>query len=338
LRSAGDTDLRIDGPSNFSGTVDIDSGALVLASTHTVTGSIDMAAGTTLDIWGDVSMTAASQLTGAGGLTCNVGTSSIAGGYSLSGPVSINGGVLTFSINPVALPSYSQSGGRLNIAGDVTVTGSMTWSGGEIGGGTITAADGITLSDDTVKHLRDGTTVIAAAGSTWSAGTLRASEGSIFRIPIGATLDVTGDVRWHPFIGPLPTFDIDGTLLRSAGSGDLEFGGLVTNDGTIAVTSGRFNSTSTFTQSASGTLSLAITGTGPGDGGRFAGNDVTLAGNFDAEVGGGYAPQLGDTIAAMTYSSVTGTFASYTGFDLGGGLQFQQSFDADSMDLEVVSP
>jgi hypothetical protein len=157
-------------------------------------------------------------------------------------------------------------------------------------------------------------------------------------VPVGASIDVGGDLQWHPSSGALPTFDVDGTLIKSAGTGDLLLSAPTTNDGTIAIHTGRINAASTYIQSASGKLSLKITGTGTSDGGRFAGNAITLDGTFDADVDGGYTPQLGDVIGAIIYSSRTGTFASYTGFDLGGGLQFQETYDADSMDLEVVSP
>jgi autotransporter-associated beta strand protein len=338
-RSAGDGDLVLDGDSTFNGAIEVHTGRLVLDATHTVNGSLDVAAGAELALDGDVTMTETSQLTGDGGLTCIFETSSIAGSYALGGPVVIEGGTLTISSDPVALASYSQSGGNFNLTGDATVTGSMIWTGGDIGGGgTLTATSGLSLSGTDDKFLYDGVSVVAASTSTWSAGDLVGSQASIFRVAAGATLDVTGDVQWRQFLQPLSNFDVDGTLLRSAGNGDFGFTGPVTNDGTISVLTGRINSTSTYVQSASGTLSLAITGTGAADGGRFVGDDVTLAGTFEADVGGAYVPQLGDLITAMSYSSRAGTFSSYTGFDLGGGLQFQESFDVDSMDLEVISP
>jgi hypothetical protein len=336
--SAGDATL--DGASTFNGAIEIESGRLVLDDDHTVGAAVSVAAGAALGLNGNATLSASSSFTGAGGLVCSSGSSTLAGSFALTGPVIVEGnGTLAVSTNPILIASYTQTGGAFDVSGSATVSGPVDWSGGDIGGGgTFTAAGPIALSGTANKRLFDGVTFVAAGDGVWNEGQLWGSQASIFRVADGATLDVAGDVQWFQFLAPESTFDVKGTLLRSAGNGDLAFSGALTNDGTISVQTGRINATSSYVQGANAILSLAITGTGATDGGRFAGDDVTLAGTFDAAVGGGYSPQLGDTITVMTYSSLVGAFTAYTGFDLGGGLQLQQSFDADSMDLEVISP
>jgi hypothetical protein len=88
----------------------------------------------------------------------------------------------------------------------------------------------------------------------------------------------------------------------------------ITNSGTITIGAGdRVASSGTFTQTKSGTLAIQLGG--PPAGGLYgrlsSAGAVALAGALEAALASGYRPALADGFNAVTYPSVTGTFATY---------------------------
>lgn len=52
-----------------------------------------------------------------------------------------------------------------------------------------------------------------------------------------------------------------------------------------------------------------------------------LDGTLNISLIGGFTPLLGQSIVILTFGSVSGDFANYTGFDIGGGLILVPSFE-----------
>jgi hypothetical protein len=87
----------------------------------------------------------------------------------------------------------------------------------------------------------------------------------------------------------------------------------MTNNGTITIGAGDTVGVSgAFTQTGSGTLAVQLGGP-PASGlyGTLSAGAATLGGALQANLVNGYSPTLGDGFKAVTYASVTGTFATY---------------------------
>ena len=63
----------------------------------------------------------------------------------------------------------------------------------------------------------------------------------------------------------------------------------------------------------------------------------TLAGTLEISLFDGFVPNLGDSFEIITTGSLTGTFSSITGTDLGGGLSFDVVYGLDHVTLNVIS-
>lgn len=102
----------------------------------------------------------------------------------------------------------------------------------------------------------------------------------------------------------------------------------------------------TFTQTANGILEIEIGGLTPGPGvpNPDDGYDqinvselATLDGTLSINLINDFVPTLGDTFEILTFSSVTGDFAHFTGLVIGNGLYFKPIVGANSHLLEVSS-
>jgi hypothetical protein len=138
------------------------------------------------------------------------------------------------------------------------------------------------------------------------------------------------------YTGPA-VFDNQGTLTVATGAGAAAFGGEFTNSGALTIENGLLLCHSTYTQTAGGKLESFVAGVDPSSIGRLQASSATLNGELAVKITGAYAPQLGDTFSVVTYSSRTGTFATITGKDLGGGLALQESYGASALSFQVVS-
>jgi autotransporter-associated beta strand protein len=171
------------------------------------------------------------------------------------------------------------------------------------GAGTLILNGANTYSGGT--DVREGTlAVFNTSGSATGTGALTVSNGS--------TLTGTGIVG-----GPAT---ISGSLKPGSSPGDLTFNDTLTLNSTAAVT-------------------MEITGIGAGQYDRILGNGANtfnLGGNlaFDNT---GYSANLGDTITIFgNFAGFSGSFASVTGTDLGGGLSWDISNLGIDGSIEVI--
>ncbi len=160
-------------------------------------------------------------------------------------PFTITGGTLNMNslIQPSTFPTLTlSSSGVLGGAGSVDVTGQLTWNAGTLtGAGTTAANGGLALGTGGTKTL--ARTLVNNGTATWSGGQINLNTPAILRNAVGRTFDIQFDggvITWSAG-GTVPTFDNDGTLTKSAGTGTTSIQVALANDGTIDVDSGRLD-------------------------------------------------------------------------------------------------
>jgi hypothetical protein len=127
------------------------------------------------------------------------------------------------------------------------------------------------------------------------------------------------------------------TVATGSGSATFNDGTQLTNSGTITLEDGVLSCQGTYTQTAAGTLVSFVAGIAPSSIGRLQANNATLNGELGLNITGGYTPLPGDMFSVVTYTSRTGTFATISGTDLGGGLALQETYGPSALSFEVVS-
>jgi predicted outer membrane repeat protein len=223
-----------------------------------------------------------------------------------------SGGGIQTSFAPVTVTNSTVSGNSANFLGGgiytdgpVTVTDSALTdnSSGTFGGG-IYAAGGNPGTQTVTDSAVSGNTAGTSGGGIYNAATLAVRglvtiDGGYIQTAAGTLTLEAGNTLVLAGLGT-----IDGSL-STAGTlalGDATGPGLLTISGD-------------YTQAATGTLSLNIGGTQAGtDYSQLVVNGLaTLDGTLDLHLVNGYQPQHRDRFHPLLWSSVSGTFANYTG-------------------------
>jgi uncharacterized repeat protein (TIGR01451 family) len=341
---------------NNTGTVTVNTGTLVLANGGSCGSACDgdfnsvatlQFSNGTFDLGpaADVMGTGTVSVTGgtvnhAGVYNVSGGTRALGGTWNLTGTVSsvgaitITSGTLNLSKaappGPIITSSLTQSGGTLQGADTLDVTGVFNWSGGtQNGPGTTNANGGFNLTGGV--NLNSGRTLNNAATGVISAnGFYNGGNGAVFNNLPGATLDIQNDLRLGGFLGGTDTFNNQGTLTRSVATGTFTIFAAFNNTGAVTVNTG----TLTLANDSTSTGSFTVTGTLHLSGGTHnfnAASTVTGSGslilnttvNFNA---GSVASNTGpillnggvttfQTGAAVTMSALTQTFGTLQGPD-----------------------
>jgi hypothetical protein len=345
------------------------------ASTATSTGSFQVDAGTILGVAGNNTMTAASSFTGDGGfLFINGGTTVIQGSYGLTGTlevkkgtlsfevpvsiedhVSISGGTLGYTMAPSAINAdvlmttgtlmtavdlpisgmLEQSSGTMTGSGKVTVAGMFNWAKGTQSGDGETVANGGMVMSGTVGRALNTRTLTLNGTSSWTGGTVQLWNNAI--INNNALFEIQTDngmLQWTGG-GTTSTFNNNSTLSKNAGSGVAIIGAFIINPGSITVTSGTLNFGKTFEQTAIGTLTVEIASNMVFDSYAIT-QSATLDGTLTIDLLGGFEPVVGTTFVIMTFPSLSGTFATINGIDIGNGTHFEITYGATDISLTVV--
>ena len=212
---------------NSGGTVDADTGTLTLRGGGTHTGNFDVASIALLELDGGIhTMNTSTSITGAGATQLTSGTLTIAGA--------------------VAAESFKIAGGTLNGAGDLTVSGLLTWTGGTMSGSgktTIEATSALNISGSTVNLNQR--TLENHGTTTWTAtGDIRTRDAAL--IVNTGTWDVRTDRDLVHVSGTQPTFDNDGLFTKTT----------TATTGVTVVSVFFDNAGGTITNTSSGTLSF----------------------------------------------------------------------------------
>ncbi len=272
----GATDVAV--ALNNTGTINVTAGILNLSAGGSHTGSFALSGGTPLQLAGTHTFSAASSLTGASASVDFVSGAATVDGSLSVGTIQISGGSAVLNTN-TSVVTLTLSGGSLGGTGIVTVTATMTWSGGD-------------MAASTGKTVLAGsaTGTISGTGNKYLSRTLENS----------GTLDYTGSNLQFGFAAAQAgvLINLSGAVLNLTGDGDLS----LANGGSHAVNN-------------AGTLNRSGTGTTTVDAGISFGNAGSVninAGTLD--VASGYIQTAGATVLASGT-----TLASVGGVDLQGG-------------------
>jgi hypothetical protein len=131
-----------------------------------------------------------------------------------------------------------------------------------------------------------------------------------------------------------------GTLRKSANSGTSGIGVNLDNTGTILAQVGVIAIQGSYTESSAATLAVSLAGLTPGTGfGKIQFSAApAFAGKFSLSTLNGYRPNSGDSFLVISYPSFTGGFTSFSGLDLGGGLQLTPNLAASGLTLVAGGP
>lgn len=264
-----------------SGSVAVQTGALMLNGGGTSPGSFNIGLAGTLGLNGSGAVISGA-VSGAGLVVTTGGSTTFTGNYALTGITRVSGsGAFLFNNAATASTRILQVlSGTQGGTGVLEVTDSLLWSGGTLNGGGVTrvlASGRLDIAGGSTKQI--DTRVLELAGpSLWaSTATIFGSNiGTIRNLP-GATFELQSDADFTWSSGSQSRFDNQGTLLRSAGgagiaswSSAMDNSGQVTVSGPIDFTnggtsSGTFTVGSGMTLGFNGTHALSGTVTGPGD-------------------------------------------------------------------------
>ena len=270
---------------NNTGTVDVESGALAFSGNGADVGATYQGAGTVQFSGGTRTMDAASKITAA--KTIVSGGQVTFGGSTLQTALSVSGGAMSVSAATAsAFPSLNISSGTLTLSPSTTI-GSLTQSGGTLGGAgnlTVTGVASLTGGFETGA----GTTLLQNSATLGSAGT----SGSIV-LDGGRTLELAGTATAAGLYDYLYLSDSTGTATLKIDSGATlndqttsspgltignsgGAGGSVTNAGTFQKTGSAATSTVAITFNNTGTVdvesgALAFSGNGADVGATYQG-------------------------------------------------------------------
>jgi RHS repeat-associated protein len=258
---------------NNAGTVNVNAGTLRLGASGTDTGHYVVATGTSLQFTGIYStmrtLTETSSITGGGDIFFiravgqnSGGTITIGGMYAVTGSTTIqtgiddfsmsNNGIITFDTTSgsVIFPILKLGGGVLRGSSQMTVTGTMQFTGGMLAGTspteTLTIASGGTLTflpEPASRQLNIINRTLSNLGTTNITGMIRLRDGAVINNAGTATL---GTSRMFTGGSGNATLNNSGTLNVSAGTGAAEIQSQIdsqltfTNTGSVDINSGTF--------------------------------------------------------------------------------------------------
>jgi uncharacterized repeat protein (TIGR01451 family) len=224
-----------------------------------------------------------------------------------SGTYKVTGATFVLNGANVSAPNFELVSGNLTGSGNLTTTNTFTWDGGTMdGAGTTTVASGtaslVTGPLSLGRNLTlSGNSNFSAAGGMSVTGAVAITNNAAFTYSAGADVTASGG----------PTFTNNGTFSRTTTAATTNFGPAFTNAGTASFHNGITNLQNGFTQTAPGTLNVAINGTTAGtqyDRLAVTGN-VSLNGTLNATLG--YTPVAGSTFDVVTFTGTrTGDFAT----------------------------
>ncbi|MGA2245833.1 MAG: hypothetical protein ABSH48_12595 [Verrucomicrobiota bacterium] len=284
------------------GTVNIQSGTLVLDGGGTNAGTIIVPEGTTLDFAGGFFASSGSpSITGAGNLTVSGAFATLAGTVNVTGPLLLSGGWVDFTGNYIFTNTIVISDCAASFDGAGTVappTLTLSGSSGALGGGNVV----------TVGSVMD-----------WTGGSLNGTGRTV--IPPGATLNLAGPTNVYGSLSITSyTLDNGGTTFWSGGSIGMS-GGVITNEAGALFQiqnpasiyddggSPRFDNAGTVRSTGSGTTAFYVNFNNYSDA-RIQGGTLQIDGglnNGTMEVPAGTTLSLGSgAFSASPASSITG--------------------------------
>jgi hypothetical protein len=247
LKSAGAGVTTIGVPLHNSGTLDVQSGTVSLTAGSTQSGILNVAPGATIHFGGGTHALSGGSTTSPGRILVSTGSVNVNASYKIAGLTELTGGTLNFTANSSAA-AYTQSGGTLAGAGNLTVSGLTTFNAGTmLGAGTTFATGGLALETSNNKVIDAGRTLVNQGLASWTAGHINLN-GSV--PGAGILINEAGGVFDNSFDGTLTSsaflgdpgtdayFDNQGIFRKSAGNGTTTIRVQFNNGGIVEVHSG----------------------------------------------------------------------------------------------------
>jgi hypothetical protein len=248
-----------------NGTVEINTGALLLEAPGSASGTFTVSAGATLQFSAAYVLDAGSAVAGAGTVFDDivfpaVGMVTVAGSYTVAHTTVIGNGPVDF-VSSETLPTLTLAGGTVSVGSQLTVSGllSVTMSSTLAGTGLAQINGGMALSGMlTVTGLPVEN---ASLATVTGAGSIALGGGAVFTNLAGATVDVQHDTPFNAALGG-GTFVNEGTFRKSAGNGSTSIDFQFNDDGLVEVDTGTLSfagngtSNGSFTVAAGAALNL----------------------------------------------------------------------------------
>jgi hypothetical protein len=265
-KSAGAGELSLGVRFENSGAVEIQSGTLKLAFGGDSSGSFTGAPGTSLSFEGQTHTLLAGSSVDVARLAVKYGVVNVEGAlrvrettvaqgngrptlnirpgatlHALGETLSVEGGLVNLGAGPaVGVGSFTlASGGVLTGTRDLTVTQSLTWTGGTLGGAGRTVSNGTLAIDSSSgsRHDMAGRRLENNGAASWNGRYLHMYEGAVLQNNAAGTFDITGDgyFWWCDYTqrqdlsyvceryGAQPQVINAGTLRKTGGAGELRF-------------------------------------------------------------------------------------------------------------------
>jgi len=259
--------------------------------------------------------TALSCLRSTANLTVHSGELMLDGPSKVEASLAILGGGVTANTWLAIYRDLDLNLGQLTGTGIVNVNGLFTWTAGSLNGlGETIANNGAVISGANNKTLNERTLSLNDASSWTGSGALQLRSGAT--INVNATFDIATDADMQHTFGTNPIMNINGSLIKSAGTSLTSIGAMFNNDGSVVVDSG---------QLYLGTFDSPFIGNSNGDFSVTEGSTLTVRGNHtytasSSFIGaGGYIHDGGTAVMQGTYA-LTGTLGVS-----GGTVQFPSS-------------
>jgi hypothetical protein len=263
------------------------------------------------------------------------GSGTLAGVYEAG-----SGAVVNFSGGPFTLESaYASTGpGFVGVAsGTPTITGTLNsvlgFTNGEVYGViTVTPAGLLDIGGTSTKYL--GVSLTNSGTVRWGGAGALNLYGATTRFvnQPGGVFDIQTDRNLGHYSGALI---LNAGLIRKSAGTNLSLinGTPVINSGTVQALSGRLSFAGGFTNNGGG---FAVRLNNSNEWGRLVfANALTLNGPFSVAVLPSYTPAVSNVFPVISFPSVTGSFTSYSGLDLGNGLTLTPRLDPTAFSLTV---
>jgi hypothetical protein len=340
IGSTGTTQINV--TFNNSGTVDVETGILILGQSGDDTGSMSVSAGATLQFIGGTrfpggthTLEASSSVDGAGTVlfggpsfsdTVNV---NVVGSYTVANTVISSGSTNVSFASDVSLSRLTLNSGTLTGTGSVTVTGVLNWTAGTMSGaGSTTSTGALNFSAGSIKVL-DGRALNNAGTATWTGGDfLSLQNGAVLDNQAGATFLIQNNATLTGVLAG--TFLNEGTLRKLASSGTTSITAAFKNTGTVDLETGTLSFMRAFVQTGGATVLAAATTLVASADVLLLGGSLSGTGTINANlINSGVVSPGGDGAAGVLTinGSYTQTDTGILRIDLGGstvGSQYDQ--------------
>jgi hypothetical protein len=227
---------------NNTGTVNFTAGTLEFFSGGNSSANFNVQSVATLNLNGVFTFNGGGSLSGGGRVNFNGGTHTFTNNFALTSPLTIVNATLVFNA-PIRLDTVVLSGGALSGSGDVTITGALNWSGGNmVGPGRTIIASGATATFSGINTKGLTRTIDNFGTVNYTGSGLRFGEQNVvtlFNNLPGGVVNVTEDGDFNVNFGGAHAFNNDGTFNKSGVGSSTSFSGVAFNNrATVNFTAG----------------------------------------------------------------------------------------------------